>query len=877
MQVKKYQNDVLSDLREYTAKVAETGNPATAFKEFWEDRPLPDEDFENYDHYNDTMPGVPRVTAKVPTAGGKTFIACNALREIIENYIPSMDPKVIVWFVPSEAILTQTYANLSNPSHPYRHVINSHFSGSVEVYSKETLLYSGTFKPESISSQLSILVLEIQSFASKTRDLRSYKDNENLYSFEKSLRNEEKIEAAEDFSLINVIASLHPIVIVDESHNFQGQLRLDTLALIKPKFVFELTATPRESSNVISYITAKELKAENMVKLPVIVSNRKTVDDVLYTAYNLRKHLEELAQNEDDYVRPIVLFQAEPRTASETVTFDKLKEKLIEIGIPEEEIAIKVSGRDELKNVDLKGPDCKIRYIITVNALKEGWDCPFAYVLASIANRNSRIDVEQILGRVLRLPYAKKRKSKELGMAYVLTSSAKFEETLDSIVHAMNSSGFSRKDVREQEPEPVPTSQGGAAEETLNLELCNGDEQVEAGPASSSSTRSTSLLDDIDTAKIAEQMNDTKAGKAAVVEIVKQALEQNASYEKEISNRTNNTNDSQQSMDSKYYQIKKAYRPIISELRLPKLYVKVHSKNIFMEEEDQELSFKYLLKDFDLTMQDKEISFSDVSYEARQIDVSENGAATISSISAGTMQYLNEMFKGLSNVGKKQQLERDITSRLKKFDSIAEGELKKYISDILSPKSDEELITLQENFPNTLKCFSTKLETVCTEYAKKRFIQLKDSNRIFAKNTYSFPTMNNVQNPLRGLDGNLFIEEEDNLNTLERKVIMAISTLDNVIFWHRNPVRGVGFGIRGFIPNGHYPDFIIYLESGVTVMIESKGEVYTNYDSANKLDLGNYWSALSDSSKFKYFMVYETNGIPGAKTLNELLDILKQL
>ena len=52
--------------------------------------------------------------------------------------------------------------------------------------------------------------------------------------------------------------------------------------------------------------------------------------------------------------------------------------------------------------MDLLSPDCPIRYIITVNALKEGWDCPFAYILASLANKTSQVDVE-LLGGVLNI------------------------------------------------------------------------------------------------------------------------------------------------------------------------------------------------------------------------------------------------------------------------------------------------------------------------------------------------------------------------------------------------------------------------------------------------------------------------------------------
>ena len=120
-------------------------------------------------------------------------------------------------------------------------------------------------------------------------------------------------------------------------------------------------------------------------------------------------------------------------------------------GIAEKEIAIKTGDKDELKNVDLLSPDCPIRYIITVNALKEGWDCPFAYVLATVVNRTSTVDVEQILGRVLRLPYTQKNSSEVLNLSYVITSSADFHQPLEKVVAGLNSAGFSSRDYRAQD------------------------------------------------------------------------------------------------------------------------------------------------------------------------------------------------------------------------------------------------------------------------------------------------------------------------------------------------------------------------------------------------------------------------------------------
>ena len=222
-----------------------------------------------------------------------------------------------------------------------------------------------------------------------------------------------------------------------------------------PSFVLDLTATPKKESNIISFVDARQLKAENMVKLPVIVYNRKSQEDVFISAVSLRRKLELEAvqgqKNGGKYIRPIVLFQAQPKNNADSTTYEKIKHTLMEMGIPESEIAIKTADKDELKNIDLSSSDCNIRYIITINALKEGWDCPFAYILATVANRTSSIDVEQILGRILRLPNTKKNESEVLNLSYVITSSNAFYATLDKVVVGLNAAGFTSKDYRVEE------------------------------------------------------------------------------------------------------------------------------------------------------------------------------------------------------------------------------------------------------------------------------------------------------------------------------------------------------------------------------------------------------------------------------------------
>ena len=242
-----------------------------------------------------------------------------------------------------------------------------------------------------------------------------------------------------------------------------------------PSFVLDLTATPKRGSNIISFVDARQLKAENMVKLPVIVYNRKSQEDVFISAVSLRRKLELEAvkgqKNGGKYIRPIVLFQAQPNNNADSTTYEKIKHTLMEMGIPESEIAIKTADRDELKNIDLSSPDCGIRYIITVNALKEGWDCPFAYILATVANRTSSIDVEQILGRILRLPNTRKNEREVLNLSYVITSSNAFYATLDKVVVGLNAAGFTSKDYRVDDCEAVVDEQQTTQEVNSQTEL----------------------------------------------------------------------------------------------------------------------------------------------------------------------------------------------------------------------------------------------------------------------------------------------------------------------------------------------------------------------------------------------------------------------
>lgn len=384
MELKDYQADVLSDLSMYLQTLLDSkGHLGKAFSKHWQERGVLNQVYKN------NIKEVPHVCVKVPTAGGKTYIAVNALERIFTafaEYNPTR-PKFVVWLVPSLTILDQTVKNLVNIDHPYRQRLNDLFNGRVQIYEKADVLQGAGFNADAVREQLSVVVMSFDSLKATNKDNRkAFQENGYLASF---LHDEneavEPLEGTDPSALINVMRRLHPVVVVDESHNAESTLSVDMLRNLNPSFIFDLTATPRENSNIISYVDALRLKKQNMVKLPVIVANQRSQEEVIMAALNMRKQLEEYAKKAESqgsgYIRPIVLFQAEPKNKDDTTTFTKVKEVLLDLNIPAEQIAVKTANINELKNVDLMDRKCPVRYIITVNALKEGWDCPFAYVL----------------------------------------------------------------------------------------------------------------------------------------------------------------------------------------------------------------------------------------------------------------------------------------------------------------------------------------------------------------------------------------------------------------------------------------------------------------------------------------------------------------
>ena len=882
MELKSYQKNVIADLGRFLELVNEKKYASKAYSALWtEKNVVVDGGVNGMPFYHTQIPGAPEVCFKVPTGGGKTFLAASSIKPIFDS-MPVSRAKAVVWLVPSDAILTQTYAALADVNHPYRQKIDTDFGSQVEVYSKAQLLNGQNFNPTTVTEQLSIFVLSYDSFRTSKKDGRkAYQENGNLATFPKQMADKSfLLPDTDETALIQVIRALNPVVIVDESHHATSNLSIEMLQNFNPSFVLDLTATPKKNSNIISFVDAAQLKKANMVKLPVIVYNRKTQSDVFADAIGLRRKLEAQAvkdqQTTGRYVRPIVLFQAQPKNSADSTTYQKIKDILIEAGIPASHVAIKTADKDELKGINLMSPDCPIRYIITVNALKEGWDCPFTYVLATVANRTSSVDVEQILGRVLRLPYTQKNPNNVLNLSYVITCSANFYQTLDKVVAGLNSAGFSSKDYRAKDVEvEIPAEPVIEPGEQLVIEP----PVVEVPVVEDDDIPAVDVNDLKDKISVEEQPDSPAADtKTAVDDMLNDALNQNDAYENEISNTEETAvNTAPQEVRDKMnvFRMNDEFREEASALLFPQFMMEIGA-SLFSDNEYVLLDLEHLSKGFTLKDKDVQIDFNTLDAEMARVDVDDSKEATpkawklVGADSAFFKEWFNEQ---PSNI-RMAHCKGLIKSKLSKLNCVNDKELQDYIDRVIETLNADQLAELEQSpYPYMIK-IEKKVKSLLAAHRAKVFQLWLEQGKIVCHPNYALKSTISPTSSTSVIPNSLYTSEED-MNDYERKMIWALSSMPNIKWWHRNISR-LGFMING--STHAFPDIMAMTNSGKILMIETKGDHLDNDESKEKAKIGQQWDMLAGNN-YRYFMVFESKSpeYPGAYSYDRFMEILKGL
>ncbi len=439
-QLKRYQVETLTALETFLENSRLTNDPKQAFEDFVAANPT-DSGPGKYRHRKG-LDGIPYVCLRLPTGGGKTVLASHTIEVAARSYLEK-DYPVVLWLVPTNTIRQQTIEALKNNDHPYREAIDNAFDGQVSVFDISDVT---NIRPKDMEDRVCIIVGTLQTLRVKNTDGRKiYAHNENFEPhFAKLSLTSPDLEKDDEgnvkFSFVNILHQHRPLIIMDEAHKAKSKLSTEVVERINPACVIEFTATPTEG-NVLYRVTPSELKAEEMVKLPFMLTEHANWRNAINRAVTERRALEKIAKSDSSYIRPIALIQAESKDREATV--EVIKKHLIDNeNVAESAIAVATGSQRELDGIDLFDKRCPIKYVVTVEALKEGWDCPFAYVFCSAQTVRSAVDIEQLLGRVMRMPYAKKREIEDLNKAYAHVISPGFAEAADEMHNKLINMGF---------------------------------------------------------------------------------------------------------------------------------------------------------------------------------------------------------------------------------------------------------------------------------------------------------------------------------------------------------------------------------------------------------------------------------------------------
>ncbi|AGG34652.1 Type III restriction protein res subunit [beta proteobacterium CB] len=837
--------------------------------------------------YNQIFKKAPSVCLRVPTGGGKTVIAAHSVALAGKAMLDS-DAPTVLWLTPSDTIRSQTLEALSNSKHPYRQALAEKFGDRIKVCDLESLQ---TINPQDVGRSCVVVVATIQAFNVTNTPQR------NVYSFFEELAPHfsalpsnlsadlEKVTADDlvtqpyltdkdigkvKYSIANWLHLQNPIVIVDEAHNNRTDRFFATLDRLNPACVLELTATPITGNNVLYHVSAQELKAEQMIKLPIVLSEHPTGwRDCLRDAILTRDNLAAIAQKESDYIRPIALIQAAPIGNEATVS--AVKQYLIEEEkIPEEQIAIATGTQKELDGINLFSPECKIQYVITVEALKEGWDCSFAYVLASLQSVNSSKDVEQLLGRVLRMPYAKNREQDELNKAYAHIVAENFAEAAAGLKDRMvQNMGFERLELASV---IIPSTQ--------QLPFEGGQTRPTAPAIPECHIQLTAEPDRTNWPEEIKNLVEVRKTTQGITLVARYVDAESFSQVEQFVKATVKPKDQQAAQDQ--FDDHRANRVALNApatlgaafAPIPQLCLSMDGQLELVEQETLSI-----LGDWDLLATPVQLAGFSISEDTKAFEIDMAGEKVTWRI-ANTQQIdLNSIDSHVSEQDLVRWLDRQVMNR---YWGITQGALQAYLTKLTSHLIRDRGFTL-----TSLVRGKSPLSTAITrEIERLRDLAIKKGFQLRLMDM-AVPTQHDMlhfsfqfkagEYPARNLYrgsysfGKHFYPSIHDLKektasgnvSEEFACALAIDANSEVKHWVRNIERQPKLSF--WLPTStdyFYPDFVAELNDGRVLVVEYKGEVYaTNDDSREKMQVGSQWEKSSDGRCiFLFALARDENG-----------------
>lgn len=919
--LKNYQKKAIDALKEFLSVYQEYG-AQEAYLELCKHN-----GWGQHSEYYDLFKGAPAVCLRVPTGGGKTIIAASSIQVIDQGTLDTGAP-VVLWLTPSDAITTQTFSALNNPIHPYRRSLEKQYPGRVKVCDIDSVQ---TLTPSDFRQYCIVIVSTNQTFNIRDMDKRNaYSFNENLESFflgltdvqkedlEKVTKQEieeypngvltKQDEGRVKYSLANLLKLYRPILIVDEAHNNRTETYFNTLNRLNPSASLELTATPQKTNNTIFTVSAWDLKAENMIKLPILLTGEELGwEHCLIQSIEKLKELDRLSVSEEKYIRPILLIQAEKKEGTATVDVIK-KYMTANLNISEKEIAVYTGEIKDFSGNELFSPDCPIRYVITIKALAEGWDCSFAYVLCGLQNIKNAKDTEQLLGRILRMPYAEKPKHPELNKAYAnIQSSATMKLALTLKEGFVRNMGFDRQDASDLiQPSVKPVVKPTTDQPTLfnfgenEKEPDNSKKTIPVAQIAVTLGNKdlTSLIKEkeIKDVQISElNPEDSKKERTWIISTpALNEVENRKLSDLILSNTPKKLLDTnKEKIADLYYQQNKErcqniQKESIKPIPLLLFTDSEREKRIFScvalnSQEWEPAKYGYELKGFTPV---KEL-------KGYQFDSKENGKFQLDEIRSSISQntpFFNSEFESVT----KEQLIYWLSREVKRND-LTPKTIRKFVEaivtrDLLSSKgySLESLyqsrVPLAKAIKNLLDSnfelsksqnYQEALPFTFMEPEKEEFCFKFDPQKYTPRNCYV------VEQGSRQFEKHYFPKIHDlhyktpggNAISEEYLCAVAIDMNPKVEFWIRIIERSED-SFRLETPKGFfYPDFYVQLKDGRSFIVEYKGEqLWSNVDSQLKRDVGIQWEKASKGKCLFLMCRYIDNGLDISKQINNKID-----
>ncbi len=898
--LKNYQQRAVDALESFLLGCQATGSVTDAYDAALKKQGMPELAYKDHGFEQ-----VPYVCFRIPTGGGKTVLGSYAVDIAARKYLNTSAP-VTLWLVPTNTIRLQTVEALKTPGHPYRERLDAAFNRQVMVLDIDEVTQ---IRAHDIGSKAIVVVSTLANLrVTDTSGRKIYAYNENFEPhFSKIPTNHPAMERLEKvieadirenglssreigkvkYSFANLLALHRPLVIVDEAHNARTSLTFETLRRVHPAAVIELTATPNTSatngSNVLFHVSAAELKAEEMIKLPIMLSEHQNWQEAIRDAVITRNKLAIDAQKDTDYIRPIALFQAESKNSD--VTVDVLKAYLIDsLNIDEKKIAVATGNQRELDGINLFAQDCPIEYVITIEALKEGWDCSFAYVFCSVKQVSSSKDVEQLLGRVLRMPYAKRRVVEDLNRAYAHLSSPRFTHAAQELTDKLIAMGFEEMEVASflKQQNLVNTQDDLFGDDNIEdaARLIRAQAVTPAVVFELSSAPDISRLSDAEQTQVA--MSEDSEGRTVVkvtgevsnnirdvlaAGMTRQVDRAKMNRDIRIHNQTLQVAKAPSENGKRFGSLPLLCINYQEELELVESEFLLHANGWNLLDYPAELSnfrLQETTKSFAIDMDGKTVTYT-VADEKEVIP-------------------LNQGFLDVTE----QDLVRWLDRQLKQPD-ILQGELIQFVAKLVNHLLHQPNLNLTALVRNKFQLVRAigDLIKLHRKKAQEQGYQLsilaEDSQVclsdqfVYAFNPDQYPSRPPYYAGRYKFQKHYFPQnliEDLKASGEEYECAKAIDGLTEVEYWIRNLVRRDQSSF--WLPLAHgkfYPDFICQLRDGRMLVVEYKGEAYvSNDDSAEKRAIGNRWAELSNGQCL--FIMAVDQDSQGRDVRQQILDLI---